>query len=242
MTNNIKRLLHLFLTFLLILNLGIGVDIPVYADSTMMYNYENYTIKYTVKTEWTSSQDVGVTVKNTSEEPLRGWAFEFDAGGDIREGTSGSSGTFISGGHGSLINSTSFTNILEGAYQKNDGDYAGSYYNREFASVLDKYNEFEDGKVDDLDRVYDLNYALTRQLPINGIQNIIHTFKTYNWYNLYYHNCIDLAIIAWNDVYIDSPFEYVSNPTYPPSVKIIISEQPGSYVFNIHQEVLGIDE
>jgi hypothetical protein len=84
MIKNIKRIFPMLLTFLLIFNLGIGIDFPVYADSTRIYNYENYTIEYKVKTEWTGNQDVGVTVKNTSDEPLQGWAFEFDAGGDVK--------------------------------------------------------------------------------------------------------------------------------------------------------------
>jgi hypothetical protein len=84
MKRNLK-LLPLLLTFMMIFNLGIGVEIPVFADETKVYNYEHFSIDYTVKTEWSSSQEIGITIRNTSEEPLRGWAFEFNAGGEIKD-------------------------------------------------------------------------------------------------------------------------------------------------------------
>jgi hypothetical protein len=84
MKRNLK-LLPLLLAFILITNLGIGVELPVFADETKVYNYENFSIDYTVKTEWSASQEIGITIRNTSEEALRGWAFEFDAGGEIKD-------------------------------------------------------------------------------------------------------------------------------------------------------------
>jgi hypothetical protein len=84
MPKKTKRLVSLFLTSLLILNLTFAIDFPIYADSTKTYNYEHFSIDYTVKTEWENSQEICVIIRNTSEEPLRGWAFEFDAGGDVK--------------------------------------------------------------------------------------------------------------------------------------------------------------
>jgi hypothetical protein len=106
----LKRL-PLFLAIMLIFNIGIGVDLPVFADSTKTYSYENFTIDYTVKTEWTGSQDIGVTVTNTSEEPLQGWAFEFEAGGEVKN----VSGAEIYENEGTkyIIKSTSENNIID---------------------------------------------------------------------------------------------------------------------------------
>jgi hypothetical protein len=105
------KLLPLFLAFLLIFNLGIVGDLPVFADETKIYNYEGYAIDYTVKTEWENSQEIGITVTNTSEEPLRGWAFEFEAGGEIKSVSGGE--IYDNNGTNYIVKSTAENSIID---------------------------------------------------------------------------------------------------------------------------------
>jgi hypothetical protein len=160
------------------------------------------------------------------------------SGDDITQGTADGIYNFMAGGNGELFDFGPSTNIFEDEDELNDGDLAGSYYNREFAFVLDRYNKYISGEVDQLEKVYDLNYALTKQLPLYGIEDIIHTFKIYNWYNLATLNCADLAVIAWQKIFRDFPIDYYEFAR-PAKLKEVISEQDGSYVFNIHKEVFG---
>lgn len=47
------------------------------------YDYDGYSVDYTVTNEWIGHQNVSVKLTNTSDEPILNWAVGYDAHGDI---------------------------------------------------------------------------------------------------------------------------------------------------------------
>lgn len=47
------------------------------------YTHDGYTVEYTVKNEWTGNQNIEVTITNTGEDILSGWAMGYNAFGEI---------------------------------------------------------------------------------------------------------------------------------------------------------------
>ena len=78
-----KKITAFSVSFLLMLNLTATV-IPVSAEvESKVYTHDGYTVEYTVKNEWTGNQNIEVTITNTSDDVLSGWAMGYNAFGEI---------------------------------------------------------------------------------------------------------------------------------------------------------------
>lgn len=78
-----KKITAFSVSFLLMLNLTATV-IPVSAESgSKVYTHDGYTVEYTIKNEWTGNQNIEVTITNTSDDVLSGWAMGYNAFGEI---------------------------------------------------------------------------------------------------------------------------------------------------------------
>ena len=45
-------------------------------DSSKVYQYDRYSVKYAVRNEWTCNQSVEINLKNAGTEAITGWAGE----------------------------------------------------------------------------------------------------------------------------------------------------------------------
>ena len=78
-----KKITAFSVSFLLMLNLTATV-IPVSAEAeSKVYTHDGYTVEYTVKNEWTGNQNIEVTITNTGDDVLSGWAMGYNAFGEI---------------------------------------------------------------------------------------------------------------------------------------------------------------
>lgn len=78
-----KKITAFSVSFLLMLNLTATV-IPVSAESgSKVYTHDGYTVEYTIKNEWTGNQNIEVTITNTGDDVLSGWAMGYNAFGEI---------------------------------------------------------------------------------------------------------------------------------------------------------------
>lgn len=78
-----KKITAFSVSFLLMLNMTATV-IPVSAEGEFkVYTHDGYTVEYTVKNEWTGNQNIEVTITNTSDDVLSGWAMGYNAFGEI---------------------------------------------------------------------------------------------------------------------------------------------------------------
>ena len=79
-----KRVTALSLSVMLMLNMT-ATALPVYATAgeSKTYTHDGYTVEYTVKNEWTGNQNIEVTITNTGDDILSGWAMGYNAFGEI---------------------------------------------------------------------------------------------------------------------------------------------------------------
>lgn len=65
-----KRIISYILTAVLFLSLTLVT--PVYAENQneTSYNYDGYTVNYQIKSQWDSSQTIGIKITNTGTEPI----------------------------------------------------------------------------------------------------------------------------------------------------------------------------
>jgi hypothetical protein len=78
-----KRLLPLLTTITLLINTLPLLAVPISAATASDFVYENYSVKYTVKSEKVQTKEIEITLKNTGEETMYSWALGFDATGKI---------------------------------------------------------------------------------------------------------------------------------------------------------------
>lgn len=105
-------------------------------------------------------------------------------------------------------------------------------FNREFAYDYLHYDgsDYESG--------YSNNYSYTKAITTKGINEVIKCAKENNDYNLPQHNCVHVAITAWNIVFPEDSF---AAHTFPKGLKDEIRGRNGSRVFDILTEVLGFE-
>lgn len=75
----INSLLTALLIFALVLPLTVYSDYP----EIKVYTHENYSIEYKVMNSWDNAQNVTVTISNTGDNSISGWAVKYNAGGEI---------------------------------------------------------------------------------------------------------------------------------------------------------------
>lgn len=69
-----KRITALTMSAMLMLNIT-ATAVPVSAESgSKVYTHDGYTVEYTIKNEWTGNQNIEVTITNTGDDILSGWA------------------------------------------------------------------------------------------------------------------------------------------------------------------------
>lgn len=76
-----KRITALTVSAMLMLNMA-ATAVPVSAEGKV-YTHDGYTVEYTVKNEWTGNQNIEVTITNTGDDVLSGWAMGYNAFGEI---------------------------------------------------------------------------------------------------------------------------------------------------------------
>jgi hypothetical protein len=94
------------------------------------------------------------------------------------------------------------SDILESFFENNDNDVGGVYFNREFAKVLEAYNE----KFIFYDDPYGQNSSLTKQITYDDIRAVIKYCNRYNSYNFFTNNCVSIAVGSWNRVFPNDTF------------------------------------
>lgn len=78
-----KRITALTVSAMLMLNMA-TTAVPVFAaGESKVYTHDGYTVEYTVKNEWTGNQNIEVTITNTGDDVLSGWAMGYNAFGEI---------------------------------------------------------------------------------------------------------------------------------------------------------------
>ena len=79
-----KRITSLILSLAIMLNTAAGISFPAAAESeSKEYIHDGYTVTYKVISEWTGNQNVNVTIENTGEEEICGWALKYETPGTI---------------------------------------------------------------------------------------------------------------------------------------------------------------
>lgn len=80
-----KRVTALSLSVMLMLNMTTTAAVPVFAEAgeSKIYTHDGYTVEYTIKNEWTGNQNIEVTITNTGDDVLSGWAMGYNAFGEI---------------------------------------------------------------------------------------------------------------------------------------------------------------
>ena len=74
-----NNLLVAFLAFSLLLPLTVYSDYP----ETKIYTHKDYLIEYRVINSWDNAQNVNVTISNTGNNSITGWAVKYNASGEI---------------------------------------------------------------------------------------------------------------------------------------------------------------
>ena len=78
-----QRITALTMSAMLMLNIT-ATAVPVSAESgSKVYTHDGYTVEYTIKNEWTGNQNIEVTITNTGDDVLSGWAMGYNAFGEI---------------------------------------------------------------------------------------------------------------------------------------------------------------
>lgn len=78
-----KRFLVILFITTIIVNLFIPFTIVANKQKQQKYNYDTYIINYSIINEWENSQNISITIANTGDESIIGWALQYDAGGEI---------------------------------------------------------------------------------------------------------------------------------------------------------------
>lgn len=78
-----KKLISLFLSIIMLFQLGAEVFAVYNEDCARIYNVDECTVTYTVQNEWDSYRQIQMSITNNSDETLRNWALKFDGVGEI---------------------------------------------------------------------------------------------------------------------------------------------------------------
>lgn len=77
-----KRIIALF-TAVMLLAVSVSGSVNAEEVTQRVYTHEGYEIIYSVTSRWSGNQNINVTVSNTGEEDICGWAISFVPGGEI---------------------------------------------------------------------------------------------------------------------------------------------------------------
>ena len=79
-----KRVTALTMSVMLMLNMtATAVPVSAATGESKIYTHDGYTVEYTIKNEWTGNQNIEVTITNTGDDVLSGWAMGYNAFGEI---------------------------------------------------------------------------------------------------------------------------------------------------------------
>lgn len=73
----------IFLLVIIMFNTSIFIKVSAAEDTERTYRYEGYTVTYNIISSWKSNQNVSITITNTSNESIVGWALKYNANGKI---------------------------------------------------------------------------------------------------------------------------------------------------------------
>lgn len=77
-----KQFIALFTVAMLLVG-SVPCSVNAQEDTQRVYTHEGYEIIYSVSSRWSGNQNINVTVSNTGEEDICGWALSFVPGGEI---------------------------------------------------------------------------------------------------------------------------------------------------------------
>ena len=80
-----KKHISLALSAVMLLNTAAEMSVSAAAEgeSSKKYTHNGYSITYNVVNEWTGNQNINVTITNTGEEEICGWAVKYETEGTI---------------------------------------------------------------------------------------------------------------------------------------------------------------
>lgn len=80
-----KRAITIITLMMFVLTNIVGVMPKIYAYEVepVFYEYNGYTIGYSVLESWDDTQKVSVSIQNTGEEAIENWMIYFDPNGEI---------------------------------------------------------------------------------------------------------------------------------------------------------------
>jgi hypothetical protein len=80
-----KAISSLILALTMAFNLLIPVTALADEQTVRTYDYDIFSISYSIVNSWANSQNVIIEVKNTSSEPIENWMLSYDLSGDISD-------------------------------------------------------------------------------------------------------------------------------------------------------------
>lgn len=78
-----KKICSFLLVVIIMFNISVSLKVIAAEDIERTYTYEGYTITYNIISSWKSNQNVSITITNTSNESIVGWALKYNANGEI---------------------------------------------------------------------------------------------------------------------------------------------------------------
>lgn len=74
-----KKLMSLFLSMVMMLNMVMLIPFDVFAAETgTTFNYDGYKVDYNITSSWGNNQGIIVTVTNTGTETIENWMLAYD--------------------------------------------------------------------------------------------------------------------------------------------------------------------
>ena len=115
--------------------------------------------------------------------------------------------------------------LWEGNDESDSDNIYGVYYNREIALEIQKNKQ-----------VYTNNRAYTKTLSPYGLARVLECCQKEDYYKLFSHNCVVVAVEAWNRAYSYDQFD---NRISPSKLKKDISKRKGCHSIDLRKEFGG---
>ncbi|MCL2019436.1 MAG: cellulose binding domain-containing protein [Oscillospiraceae bacterium] len=82
MKRNLKKVLSFTICFAIILSIATTAPLNASAQ-TLTYNYDGFSVTYTVNGGWADNENIQITLTNTGTEPIRNWGLQYEPHGNI---------------------------------------------------------------------------------------------------------------------------------------------------------------
>lgn len=78
-----KKTCRLLLVMVMVFSIFLPINANAEEVTRMLYQLDGYTVEYHVVENWSNNQNINVTITNTGNETIEGWALKYNAGGEI---------------------------------------------------------------------------------------------------------------------------------------------------------------